>query len=107
MRCWLVLALLGLIAAQSTPAQPVAAGTPAPEAHAPPSRVGAVTVVAGDLAFHAPGASQWAAAGVNYPFVTGSSYWTDPQARAQIQIGPTTLTTSSGRFASSNGTTAW
>jgi hypothetical protein len=75
------LALLILAAAPPALAQ-------APE---PPSRVGQVSYVSGNLAFRAAGDTQWSAAGVNYPVATGGSFWTDPQARAQIQIGPTTI----------------
>ncbi len=57
----------------------------------PPSRVGAVSYVSGTLAFHMAGETQWSAAGVNYPVATGGSFWTDPQSRAELQIGPSTL----------------
>ena len=57
----------------------------------PPSRVGSVRYVSGNIAFHMAGESQWSAAGVNYPVATGGSFWTDPQSRAEIQIGPSTL----------------
>ena len=103
MRFWSAFALLSLLATQPVSAQPAAAqpapssvALPAATAPAPPSRVGAVTYLAGSLAFHAPGDNQWSAAGINYPFATGSSFWTDPQARAQIQIGPTTLSMDGG-----------
>ena len=75
--------LLLLILAAAPPAQ-----AQAPE---PPSRVGQVSYVSGNLAFRAVGDTQWSAAGVNYPVANGGSFWTDPQARAQIQIGPTTI----------------
>jgi hypothetical protein len=81
MRLLFNLALLILAAAPPALAQ-------APE---PPSRVGQISHVSGNLGFHAAGDTQWSAAGVNYPVATGGSFWTDPQARAQIQIGPTTI----------------
>ncbi len=62
----------------------------------PPARVGAVSDVSGNLAFHTAGETQWSAAGINYPVATGGSFWTDAQARAQIQIGPSTLALAGG-----------
>ncbi len=59
------------------------------QAPEPPSRVGQIS--SGNLAFRAAGDTQWSAAGVNFPVATGGSFSTDPQARAQIQIGPTTI----------------
>ena len=85
MRRWLVLVFLCLVAATPAAAQQPEA------AQEPPARVGTVSIVSGNLAFHAQGDTQWSAAGVNYPVATGGSFWTDPQARAQIQIGPSTI----------------
>src|ERR1700739_389238 len=91
MRVWLILALLGLIAAHPASAQPAPAPAPAVSVQqSPSSRVGAVTYVSGSLVFHGPSDAQWSAA-ANYPFAAGGSFYTDEQARAQIQIGPTTL----------------
>ena len=81
MRLLFNLVLLTLAAAPPALAQ-------APE---PPSRVGQISYVSGNLAFHAAGDTQWSAAGVNYPVATGDSFLTDLQARAQIQIGSTTI----------------
>jgi hypothetical protein len=82
----LILALLGLAVAQPVLGQP----------QEPPTRVGTVSYVSGNIAFHTAGETQWSAAGVNYPVATGGSFWTDPQARAQIQIGPSTIAMASG-----------
>jgi hypothetical protein len=38
-----------------------------------------------------PDRNEWSAAAVNYPVATGTSLWTDPDARAEIRIGPNTL----------------
>jgi hypothetical protein len=86
MRRWLVVVFLGLAAAW-----PAAAQQPPAAPQEPPARVGTVSIASGNLAFHAAGDTQWSAAGVNYPVATGGSFWTEPQARAQIQIGPTTI----------------
>jgi len=69
----------------------ILAAAPPALAQEPPSRVGQINYVSGNLAFRAAGDTQWSAAGVNFPVATGGSFWTDPQARAQIQIGPTTI----------------
>ena len=61
----------------------------------PPARVGRVSFVSGNLVLHTPGQTEWSAAAVNYPVATGTSLWTDPEARAEIQIGPSTIAMSS------------
>ena len=58
---------------------------------APPARVGRVSFVSGNLAFHTPGQTDWSAAEVNYPVATGGSLWTDAEARAEIRIAPDTI----------------
>src|SRR6516165_11957235 len=63
---------------------------------APPARVGRVSFVSGNLAFHAAGQTEWSAAAVNYPVATGASLWTDAEARAEIRIAPDTIDIASG-----------
>jgi hypothetical protein len=58
---------------------------------APPARVGRVSLISGNLAFHAAGQTEWSAATVNYPVATGGSLWTDAEARAEIRIAPDTI----------------
>ena len=58
---------------------------------APPTRVGRVSFVSGNLAFHTAGQTEWSAAAVNYPVATGAVLWTDAEARAEIRIGPDTV----------------
>src|SRR4029077_8535243 len=67
----------------------VAAAAPAQQA--PPARVGRVSLVSGNLAFHAAGQTEWSPAAVNYPVATGASFWTDNEARAEIRIAPDTI----------------
>jgi hypothetical protein len=57
----------------------------------PPARVGRVSVVDGNLAFHMRGEKEWSAAGLNTPVAAGGTFWTDPKSRAEIRIGPSTL----------------
>ena len=56
-----------------------------------PTRVGRVSFVSGNLAFHMAGQSEWSAAAVNYPVATGASLWVDAGARGEIRIGPSTI----------------
>jgi FecR protein len=57
---------------------------------APPARVGRVSFVSGNLAFHTAGQTEWSAAAVNYPVATGASLWTDADSRAEVRIAPDT-----------------
>jgi hypothetical protein len=67
------------------------AAVPALARDEPPARVGRISFVSGSLAFHTPGENEWSAATVNYPVATGISLWTEPDARAEIRIGPNTI----------------
>ena len=68
----------------------IAAG-PSRAQEEPPARVGRISFVSGQLAFHMPGETAWSAAAVNYPVATGGSFWTEPQSRAEIRIGSQTI----------------
>src|SRR6516164_20858 len=70
--------------------------TPTLAQQAPPGRVGRVSFVSGNLAFHTAGQTEWSAAAVNYPVATGASLWTDAEARAEIRIAPDTIDIASG-----------
>jgi hypothetical protein len=70
--------------------------TPTLAQQAPPARVGRVSFVSGNLAFHTAGQTEWSAAAVNYPAATGASLWTDAETRAEIQIAPDTIDIASG-----------
>ena len=72
------------------------AAAPALAQQEPPARVGRVGYASGDLSFRVVGESQWSQAGVNYPVATGGSFWTDPQGRAEIGVGPTTVRLAGG-----------
>jgi hypothetical protein len=56
-----------------------------------PGRVGRLSYVEGTVSFHLGDQADWAPATVNYPVTTGESFWTEPSARAEIQIGPAEL----------------
>jgi FecR protein len=84
-----VYAMHRLIIALSSLTMFVAASAPAQQA--PPARVGRVSLVSGNLAFHTAGQTEWSPAAVNYPVATGASFWTDSEARAEIRIAPDTI----------------
>ncbi|HLY44082.1 MAG TPA: DUF6600 domain-containing protein [Stellaceae bacterium] len=67
------------------------AALPALAQEEPPARVGRVSFVEGQLAFHTKGETTWSSAAVNYPVATGGSFWTDPKSRAEIRIGAQTI----------------
>src|SRR5258708_33953103 len=54
----------------------------------PPGRVGRLSYIDGVVSFHTADQNQWSPATLNYPAVAGESFWTEPQARAEIQVGP-------------------
>ena len=53
----------------------------------PPALVGRLSYMEGSVSFHADGQDQWSYAGVNYPVTSGDAFWTQPDARDEIQIG--------------------
>jgi len=57
----------------------------------PPGRVGRLSYIDGVVSFHTADQNQWSPATLNYPVVAGESFWTEPQARAEIQVGPAEL----------------
>ncbi len=57
----------------------------------PPGRVGRLSHVEGTVSFRNAEEDQWVPATLNFPVTTGDSFWTEPGARAEIQIGSTDL----------------
>ena len=53
----------------------------------PPGRVGRLSYIEGTVSLHAPDQDQWSQAVVNYPVTTGDGFWTEPQSRAEVQVG--------------------
>jgi hypothetical protein len=70
------------------------ATVPALAQEEPPARVGRVSFVEGQLAFHTQGETSWSAASVNYPVATGGAFWADPKSRAEMRIGAQTVSLS-------------
>src|ERR1700760_333877 len=54
----------------------------------PPGRVGRLSYVDGTVSSHTASQDQWSAAALNMPVTTGDSFWTEPNARGEIQVGP-------------------
>jgi hypothetical protein len=76
------------------PEGPIAAATgasPGPTTAPPPTRIGRVSRVSGDVDLRSSGEASWADAVMNYPVFTGEALRTDQKARAQIQIGTNTV----------------
>ena len=84
----LVLALPGLPAAGQAgpPPMPGDAAQPSDGAD-PPARVGRLSYISGTVSFHTLDEDQWEPAVVNYPVTEGLSFWTEPGARATLQVG--------------------
>ncbi|HEY1720721.1 MAG TPA: FecR family protein [Magnetospirillaceae bacterium] len=53
----------------------------------PPGRVGRLSDAEGTVSFHTSDQTDWSPATVNYPVTTGTSFWTEPDSKAEIQVG--------------------
>ena len=57
----------------------------------PPARVGRLADLSGAVSLRTDPNQPWAVATRNQPVTSGMSFWTEPQARAALEIGPTEL----------------
>lgn len=57
----------------------------------PPGRVGRLSYMNGTVSFRDDGESQWVPATLNFPVTSGDGFWTEPNSRAEIQIGSSEL----------------
>lgn len=74
--------LFGFIAAApSAQAQPAP-----PPSGTPPATAGRLFALSGTVSFHTAEADQWQQATENYPVTSGDAFWTDPNARASIEV---------------------
>ena len=79
--------------AQSLPPLAPSAAAPEPQTTAdPPTRVGRLANIRGQVSYHGIGADHWDAAGVNFPVASGDSFWTQPGASAELGIAGNRLT---------------
>jgi len=75
----------GLLACGSALAQVDTGGVAAGD---PPARVGRLSAIDGVVSFHTSDQDQWSPAMLNYPVSAGTSFWTEPSARAALELGP-------------------
>lgn len=57
----------------------------------PPGRVGRIGLLEGAVSFHTADQEDWSPASLNYPVTAGNSFWTEPDARVELQIGGATV----------------
>ena len=62
----------------------------------PPSRVGRLARATGAVSYHAQGDTQWTPATMNFPVATGSSFWTEPGAEAELQFSASRVALAGG-----------
>lgn len=62
----------------------------------PPARVGRISYVGGTVSYHGADDADWSAATLNYPVTNGAALWTEPSARAEIQVGDAKVRIDSG-----------
>ncbi|WP_428376710.1 DUF6600 domain-containing protein [Lichenicoccus sp.] len=86
--------LVAMLAAASLLASPLGLAAPARAQAAgdPPGRVGRLARLDGTVSTHGPDATQWTPAVLNFPFTSGDSLWTEPQAQAEIEIDSSAMT---------------
>jgi hypothetical protein len=70
--------------AAAQPAPPPQAAQPGGD---PPARVGRVASQSGAVSYRTSADTQWSAATLNFPVSSGASFWTEPTARASLEIG--------------------
>jgi hypothetical protein len=57
----------------------------------PPARVGRLALVTGTVSFHTQADTEWSPATLNYPVAAGNSFWTQPDAEADLELGGTRI----------------
>ena len=58
----------------------------------PPARVGRLAALSGTVSFHTADQDQWSAAVANLPVTSGDAVWTEPGARASLDVAGNRLT---------------
>jgi hypothetical protein len=81
---WVTISAFALTAVPGRAAPPpIPSATPQAT---PPGRVGRLAKLSGTVSFHTADQDHWEAASLNYPVTSGNSFWTEPQARAAIEV---------------------
>jgi len=52
----------------------------------PPSQVGRLSLISGNVSFLPGSLNEWTPATLNYPLTSGDHLWTDPGARAEVHV---------------------
>jgi hypothetical protein len=81
---------------QAEAAPAVEASAPLLSDWSPPSRVGQLSLVSGNVDLRVSSGSAWADAELNQPIFAGEALRTDPRARGEIRIGANTIDLSNG-----------
>jgi hypothetical protein len=71
--------------------QPPAPGEVQGQAQDPPGRVARLSTSIGSVSFQPGGQGDWVQAVPNRPLTTGDNFWADKDARAELQIGSTSM----------------
>src|SRR5689334_4512203 len=58
----------------------------------PPARVGRLAAITGTVSYHLANADRWEAAALNLPLTSGAAVWTEPSARAAVDVGANRIT---------------
>ena len=77
------------VLAQTMP--PAPAGAQDQQTGDPPTRVGRLANISGTVSLHRQDDTQWNPAALNYPVTAGTSYWTQPDAQAVIEVSASRL----------------
>ncbi len=81
-----LLAATALSVSALLPDLPAQAQDAAQGAVDPPWRVGRLARIVGSVSTHGPGATDWVAASLNSPLISGDAIWTQPGAGAAMQL---------------------
>jgi hypothetical protein len=88
------------LAAMAQPAPPPlpqpGQGRPDLSREDPPARVGRIARLTGTVSFHNQGDTDWTAASLNFPVSSGNTFWTEPAAEAQLEIGGSRIALAGG-----------
>jgi hypothetical protein len=79
---WAAFVLASLLAASLASAQ-----APTDDEVSPPSRVGRIGLIEGDVSFYADREEGWRKARLNFPVTSKNSVWTNGQGRAEVRFG--------------------
>ncbi len=62
----------------------------------PPGRVGRLVTASGAVSYHTAGDTQWTPASMNFPVASGSSFWTEPNALAVLELSASRVSLAGG-----------